>query len=134
VSTSMSRVARAFPWYSVFGSAGDRCLGARLVLRRRGRRARDSSSAGSAAGLAEAPRIEFLEPRQLLTAVLSPISDTFVRNNAYADTNFGAAPLLFVKNASGGDTRVAFVKFDIGAVSNITSATLRLTGQLPSPE
>jgi uncharacterized delta-60 repeat protein len=77
--------------------------------------------------------IEGLESRRLLTAVLTPTADTFIRNNAYINTNFGASQNLFVQNASAGDSRIALLAFDLTGISTITSATLRLTGSLENP-
>jgi len=74
--------------------------------------------------------IEGLESRTLLTAVLTPTADTFIRNNAYVNTNFGAAQNLYVENASAGDSRIALLTFDLTGISTITNATLRLTGSL----
>ncbi|MDB5293475.1 MAG: conserved repeat domain protein, partial [Phycisphaerales bacterium] len=66
--------------------------------------------------------------------MLTPVADTFVRDHNYALTNFGASPLLFVKNASTGDNRVAFLKFDLSGVSSINSAVLQLSGSLQSSQ
>jgi len=78
--------------------------------------------------------IEQLEARTLLTTVLSPTADTFIRNNAYATTNFGASPLLYAENASVGDSRVALMSFDLSSISTITSATLQAEGSLAAPD
>lgn len=77
--------------------------------------------------------VECLESRTLLTAVLTPTADTFIRNNAYTNTNFGASQFLYVQNASAGDSRVALLTFDLSAITTITGATLRLTGSLENP-
>ncbi|HEX4793035.1 MAG TPA: DNRLRE domain-containing protein [Humisphaera sp.] len=74
--------------------------------------------------------IETLEGRRLLSTVLTPVADTYTRDHSYALTNFGASPLLFVKKASSGDDRITFLKFDLSGISNITGATLTLTGKL----
>ncbi|MDB5299424.1 MAG: conserved repeat domain protein, partial [Phycisphaerales bacterium] len=76
--------------------------------------------------------VERLEQRTLLSSVLTPVADTFVRDHNYALTNFGASPLLFVKNASSGDNRVSFLKFDLSGVSSINSAVLQLSASLQS--
>ena len=91
---------------------------------------RKSKAAGKAISRAVAAVIEPLEARTLLTTVVPAIADTFVRNNDYALTNFGASPLLFVKNAASGDTRVAYLKFDLTGVTTINSAVLQLSGSL----
>jgi uncharacterized delta-60 repeat protein len=76
--------------------------------------------------------VEILEHRTLLSTTLTPTADTFVRDHDYSLTNFGASPILFVKDASSGDNRVSFLKFDLTGVSTINSAVLQLTGALQS--
>ena len=78
--------------------------------------------------------VEQLESRTLLTAVLSPTADTFVRNNIYATTNFGQSPLLYVQNASAGDSRVTLMTFDLSSISSVTSAVLQVEGSLAAPD
>jgi len=101
-------------------------------------RRREARCRLSAAATAARPRmaalIESLESRTLLTAVLSDTADAYIRNNAYASTNFGASSSLYVQNASSGDNRIALLKFDLSGVSAITSATLRVTGSLEYPD
>jgi mannose/cellobiose epimerase-like protein (N-acyl-D-glucosamine 2-epimerase family) len=55
---------------------------------------------------------------------------TFVRDGAYASTNYGANPSLEVKRSTIGYTREAYVKFDMSSVATINSAKLRLFGKL----
>ncbi|HET6246247.1 MAG TPA: DNRLRE domain-containing protein [Tepidisphaeraceae bacterium] len=74
--------------------------------------------------------VESLEHRTLLSTTLAPTGDTFVRDNDYSLTNFGASPILFVKDASTGDNRISFLKFDLSGVSSINSAVLELSGAL----
>ena len=74
--------------------------------------------------------VESLEGRVFLSTTLTPIADTFVRNHNYALTNYGASPLLLVKNAASGDTRISFIKFDLTGVTTISSATLELSAAL----
>lgn len=73
----------------------------------------------------------------LLATQLSPVADTFVRNNDYKFVNYGASPFLWVKTQtpSGGDSRVAYLKFNIRDLEadEVGSATLYLTGALQSP-
>lgn len=83
---------------------------------------------------AVAASVEQLESRTLLTAVLADTADTYIRNNSYANVNFGAAPYMIVKNPNGGDARAALVKFDLGSVGTITSGVLRATASLEFPE
>src|SRR6185437_4537524 len=74
--------------------------------------------------------VELLESRTLLTSVISPVADTFVRDHDFALTNFGASPLLIVKQAQTGDTRVTFLKFDLSGITTVGNAVLQLTGKL----
>jgi uncharacterized delta-60 repeat protein len=83
---------------------------------------------------AVAASIEQLESRTLLTTVLADTADTYVRNNSYANVNFGAAPYLIVKNPNGGDARAALVEFDLSSVGTISSGILRATASLEFPE
>ncbi|HWE97712.1 MAG TPA: DNRLRE domain-containing protein [Tepidisphaeraceae bacterium] len=78
--------------------------------------------------------VETLEQRTLLSSVLTPVADTFVRDHNYALTNFGASPLLFVKNASSGDNRVTFLKFDLTGLTSVNSAVLQLSGSLQTAQ
>ena len=103
-------------------------VGERDSTRRRSRKPLDVTRR------AVAVSVEALESRQLLTTVLSPVADTFIRNHDYANVNFGASPDLFVKNAAAGDSRTALLKFDLSAVQNISSAYLRGTASLEFPE
>ncbi len=61
--------------------------------------------------------------------LVSPIDDAFTRGGTNADTNYGADPLLWVKQAPGeASTRRTFLKFDLSSVSgSILSAKLKLT-------
>ena len=76
------------------------------------------------------PCIESLERRTLLSTVVAPAADTFIRNHVYSLTNFGASPLLFIKNASSGDSRISFVKFDLSGLDSVGHAVLQLTAKL----
>jgi len=79
--------------------------------------------------------VEPLENRICLSAALLPTADTFVRNHEYRTTNFGASPVLGVKTGSSGDSRTAFLNFDLAGVgSSIATATLRVTASLQNPE
>ena len=79
--------------------------------------------------------IERLESRTLLTAILSPVADTFIRNNAYVNTNYGASPVLYVENGSAGsDSRTALLTFDLTGISAVTSATLQIDASLEYPD
>jgi N-acetylneuraminic acid mutarotase len=61
---------------------------------------------------------------------LLPVADAFVRNGTFALTNYGSDASLIVKGSSVSNyTRYSYLKFTLGgAISNITSAKLRLYG------
>ncbi len=82
---------------------------------------------------ATAAVVELLEQRALLSTVLTPVADSFVRGGAYQNTNFGASPLLFVKTPGSGDFRTAYLKFDLSNAGTIHSAILHLSGSLLNP-
>ena len=86
--------------------------------------------------LAPATRIEPLEGRVLLAVdMLTPVADAFVRDPSFNATNFGASDFLYVKTAGSGDSRVAYLKFDVSnwSADQIGNATLYLTGALQTP-
>lgn len=85
--------------------------------------------------LAAAAGVEALESRMLLSTTLIPTEDTFVRNNAFRNTNYGQSPLLGVKSASSGDSRTAFLKFDLAGIDpEVAVATLRVGASLQNAE
>lgn len=92
----------------------------------------DHSNCGRSNPVRSAARawVESLEGRTLLSDVLNPVADTFVRNHVFALTDFGHAPLLMVKNANSGDSRISFLKFDLSGVSSIGHAVLQFTAKL----
>ncbi|WP_165390743.1 polysaccharide lyase family 8 super-sandwich domain-containing protein [Pseudoduganella lutea] len=62
------------------------------------------------------------------TVALSPSADAFVRDGAYAATNYGTAAMLTVKEDAAGYRRRSVLKFDLSSLSGtIGSARLRLT-------
>jgi hypothetical protein len=62
---------------------------------------------------------------------LSPTADAYVRDGSSATTNFGAATTLQTQsNATVGNNRETYLKFDLTAVTGITKATVRLYGSL----
>jgi len=61
---------------------------------------------------------------------LAPTADAYVQDGTSANTNFGAATTLLVKNSTTGFNRHTFLKFDLSAVSTVSSARLRLFGNL----
>jgi uncharacterized delta-60 repeat protein len=77
-----------------------------------------------------------LEGRVLLAVdMLTPVADAFVRDPSFNATNFGASDFLYVKTAGSGDSRVAYLKFDVSnwSADQIGNATLYLTGALQTP-
>src|SRR3954466_9180383 len=100
-----------------------------------GRRARAAGPSGSARTLRRAG-VEVLEDRGFLAAdVPPPVADSFVRDPSFNRTNFGNSPFLYVKTAGSGDSRVAYLKFDVSNWSSgqIGNATLYLAGALQTP-
>jgi len=51
-----------------------------------------------------------------------------VRDGAFASTNFGAADNLFTKNTAG-DTREAYLKFDLAGAPTTGTAVVRIEVQ-----
>lgn len=66
------------------------------------------------------------------STVLSDTADAYVRDGNYANNNYGHSSELQIKtdNVSTGYTRYTYLKFDLSSVSTITSAKLRLYGNL----
>lgn len=64
--------------------------------------------------------------------VLADVADAYVRDGASANTNFGSASDLQVKNNAAGTQRQTFIKFDLTNVSlsSIGNVTLKLFGNL----
>jgi YVTN family beta-propeller protein len=60
---------------------------------------------------------------------VNPSADAYVRDGTSAANNYGTAATLEVKNSNVNYTRVAYVRFPIGAlVSSVSNAKLRLYG------
>jgi uncharacterized delta-60 repeat protein len=92
---------------------------------------RSSSSARRLRRSARArARLEPLESRVCLAVTLPAAADTFVRDGDFDDANFGAADRLLVRDGDNEDRAVAYLKFDLGGVTSVESATLFLTGAL----
>jgi mannose/cellobiose epimerase-like protein (N-acyl-D-glucosamine 2-epimerase family) len=63
--------------------------------------------------------------------VLAPVDDAYVRDGAYADTNFGGTNDIVVKRSSGpGYTREGYLTFDLSNDDTIVGGRLRLYGRL----
>ncbi|HET9314057.1 MAG TPA: Ig-like domain-containing protein, partial [Vicinamibacteria bacterium] len=67
-----------------------------------------------------------------VTAVLATTADSYVRNGSQANNNFGTSTALEVRTASSPNTKWTYLKFDTSAVATVTSARLRLFGNLTS--
>jgi hypothetical protein len=70
-----------------------------------------------------------------ITLRLDPVADTYVRDGADAANNFGAEPLLVVKQAntsSPGFSRHTYLKFDLSGIQagQVVSAKLHLNGRV----
>ncbi len=65
---------------------------------------------------------------------LNPVADAHVRSGIGKDENYGSLKYLYVKNGSASATTsklyFSFLKFDIGAASQLSPAKLRFTAQL----
>lgn len=97
------------------------------------RRRHPANAASQRSGPAAQRGVETLERRVLLAAnAVTLLADASVRNDLYADTNFGAAAKLVVQTpvTDASDTQITFLKFDISNVVSISSATLALKGSL----
>ena len=91
-------------------------------------RRRRSPAAVRSAAVASA--IELLEERRLF-ATFNVQDDAFVRDGSFADTNFGAATVLFTQNAPD-QTREAYLKFDLSSASTVGTAILRVDAKTQS--
>lgn len=101
-------------------------------------RRRPTRNTGRAARADAAPRsgMEPLEKRVLMSVdVLSPVADAFVRDPDHNQTNFGASEFLYVKTAGSGDSRIAYLKFDVSNFdpTAVGNATLYLAGAVQTP-
>jgi len=68
-----------------------------------------------------------------ITTIVSD-SATYVRDGSWATTNFGTTSELLVKSLAPEYNRETYIKFDLNSVSSISSATLRLYGNLQTNE
>jgi uncharacterized delta-60 repeat protein len=108
-----------------------------LVSRRRPVRQNPVNAVGTRR--ADGPRATGIEPLEsrvfLNAAVLTPVADSFVRDPDFNTTNFGASPYLYVKTAGSGDSRIAYLKFDVSGWTpeQVGNATLYLAGALQTP-
>ena len=62
---------------------------------------------------------------------LPPAADTYVRAGLFANQNFDTAQRLLVKMSNTADNaRRTYLKFDVGDIDTISTATLRLYGRV----
>jgi endoglucanase len=64
------------------------------------------------------------------TTALGSAAATHVRDGSYRYANYGSSPLLEVKKSTTSYNREAYLKFDLGGVSSVSNARLRLFGGL----
>jgi CSLREA domain-containing protein len=83
-----------------------------------------------------AGNVNYLQISPSATSTTTLTSDTaaYVRDGSSSATNFGSKTTLEVKKSTTGFNRESFVKFNIGSISSIGSAKLRLFGSLLSSE
>jgi hypothetical protein len=62
--------------------------------------------------------------------LLHATDDGYTRDGSYANTNFGTAALLQLKQDAAGYARESFLRFDLSSITSITSAKLRLFGRM----
>ncbi|MCS7338796.1 MAG: Ig-like domain-containing protein, partial [Verrucomicrobiae bacterium] len=62
---------------------------------------------------------------------LLPVADAYVRDGSWAGSNFGASVVLETCSTNrSGNRRVAYLKFDVGDFTDISTAQLRVFGRL----
>jgi hypothetical protein len=61
---------------------------------------------------------------------LRATDDGYARDGSYANTNFGSATQLQLKQDAAGYARESFLRFDLTSLAAITSAKLRLFGRM----
>ncbi|HWR35267.1 MAG TPA: IPT/TIG domain-containing protein [Clostridia bacterium] len=65
------------------------------------------------------------------TFTLNPTADTYVRGGTYSSTNFGASTLLNARTSTVPDNyRDAYLKYDLGTISSVTSAKIQFLSRL----
>ncbi|HEX3356984.1 MAG TPA: DNRLRE domain-containing protein [Tepidisphaeraceae bacterium] len=71
------------------------------------------------------------KPPPVTFETLKPTADAFVQDGTSANTNFGTAKTLQVKDSiSVGSNRQSYLKFSLAGISSVASATLVLDGAL----
>lgn len=84
-----------------------------------------TSSAGESANSNEQTSTPNAAPNPHVT--LGDVADSYVRDGTYANTNYGTATTLVVKNDGTGYNRKTFIKFDLSSITGtITSAKVTL--------
>jgi hypothetical protein len=64
------------------------------------------------------------------TTTIVNTTSAYVQDGANANTNFGSATQLLLKKSTSGYNRESYLKFDLSGVSTISSAKLRLFGNV----
>ena len=90
----------------------------------------DITSAGLSSKVLNVTEID--DDDVLTSTILRPVADTYVRDGASANANFGGATSLQLKWATqpSGYNREIYLRFDLSNVSSIPSAKLRLNGRV----
>jgi hypothetical protein len=86
------------------------------------------SSAGVTSKTLSATEVDDDQP--IGPVLLRTTDDGYVRDGSHANTNFGAATQLQLKQDAAGYARESFLRFDLSSVTSITSAKLRLFGRM----
>jgi endoglucanase len=73
---------------------------------------------------------EIVTPPPVFTTARRAEADAYGRDGTYAATNFGSAAQLQLKQQSVGWNRESFLRFSLNAITDISSAKLRLFGKL----
>ncbi len=64
--------------------------------------------------------------------MLRATAAAYVRDGSYAGQNFGTSTELQLKKSGAGSNREIYLKFDVGAISSVSAAKLRLFGRIDS--
>jgi endoglucanase len=89
----------------------------------------DTGGSNGVAGGFDSLRVSPATTSQTLT--LGTSTAAYVRGGTFANSNFGSASELLVKQGASNDVlRETYIKFDLSSVATISSAKLRLFGRL----
>jgi len=92
----------------------------------------DWSDGGAAAHIITTPTAPATYAAHFAAGTVSPaIADSYVRGGTSGTLNYGLDPVLLTKLSGSADsTREAYLKFDLAAFSNVSSALLRVYGAI----